>query len=79
MTHKHTHSLHLLLSLLTFDFFLQVIEDNEISDEKMKLKQNVEGIDCDNVFFSNCLKQPNKLWCCPHLFTSRQPFEAEVS
>lgn len=31
-------------------FLFQVIEDNEISEEKMKLKQNIEGINGSHVF-----------------------------
>lgn len=31
-----------------FNFFSQVIEDNDISDDKMKLKQNIEGIEMNS-------------------------------
>lgn len=45
--------------------FLQVIEDNDISDEKMKLKQNIEGTNVSCIFTLNTRwQQPHCSFAC---------------
>lgn len=60
----------LQFSLLTL-ILLQVIEDNEISEEKMKLKQNIEGTNvCSWSRVLIHVVPPHRKTECIHLISS---------